>query len=692
MRRDKSHVQGERSMRSIFVAVCALGMIAGLGCSPASDVQPLPQAETPEQVADRVMQAASSKDEDAFMAILTTKARESLSSGDNGSFGGQEYDSYEVGEPVIDGAEASVPVSAVKGGEPENVNLKMRQEDGAWRLYAMGMVVGPDTEMTVNFENIGQMMQELTAGLGDALGEALTSTMENAFQSGSPEEIALKLAMFDALEPVDAAVVDSSWKLAENVQGKPRTEALSGIAESIDLSIHVGDHADVLSETVGIDTNEMSKLEAIERIANEAGLYTVLPNLQDWGIATAFMDGMADAMGALIGGEDSIVTVEGPGAEAALDNAMQTETPADNAITFTADAPAASPLFLGPFRLDLTKVEENVPHTTGNLQLQLTAHGLPPAVLSMMETHEDSFQIQEVVAPDGSPLIDMDMSYMGGGGVVGTAYHDTTSRELSGLLRSVDRIARITGMVELPRPTSMEALDFSTMVSGGQQTAGDLTVSVDKMDAFASLKVTGPEDVVESLVIYAQAYGPDGEPVMAHYSDYQSWQPGEGTFSMNLDETPSRVQLKIVLAADISLFPFAFTAVPLLKAAEQPEQLTALDFGVHPAPLKLTFVEITKRDSNFSEAKVSIENVSNKLPQSVFVDFVYLDGSGKELDSFPHTINGSFSSDGWSPLAKPGEKVDTDQTAFQMPENTQSISFRLNHVEFMDGTKWEPEA
>ncbi len=679
-------------MRSaISVAILAV-FIGTWGCSSPTDT---PSDETtttqsPEEVAERVMQAATSKDEAAFMAVLTAKARESLASDDSGSFSGQEYESYEIGDAVIDGSEASVPVSATNAGESENLNLKLRREDGAWRLYAMGMVVAPDTEMTINFENIGQMMQELTEGLGEALGDAFSSAFDDAFQSGSPEEIALKLAMFDALAPVSAEALESSWKLSGNFQGKPRIEALNAIAESIDLSIYAGDHADALAEPVGIDTTGMARLEAIERIANDAGLYSSLPNLQDWGIATAFMEGMAKAVGSMIGGDDSVVSIEGAGADAMKDEAMQTDAPPQNAITFASDAPAAPPLFLGPFRLDLTEIEENVPHTTGNLLLQLTAHGLPAAVLSALETYGESFEVQEVVGPDGAPLIDMDMNYMGGGSVVGSAYHDMAARELKGLLRSVDQIARITGTVELPRPTSVEDLDFAALESGASQTVGDLTVTVENVDASASFKVTGPEDVVERLAMYAQAYGADGEPVMAHYSDYQSWQAGEGTFSLSLEEPPSRVRLKMVLASDVSVYPFEFDAVPLKRAVEQPEQLAALDFGNHDAPLLFTFVEITKRDSDFSEAKVTIENVSNKLPQSAFVDFVYLDASGNELDSFPHTINGSFTADGWEPLAKPGEKVDTEQTAFQMPGNTQSIAFHINHIEFMDGTTWEP--
>jgi len=681
-------------MQRMLETSIAIVILAGIGCSaPAGGPTTTPEqaTETPEAVATVIMKAVSTKDEAAFMATLTQKARDAMESAEDGGFSGDDYESFEVGAAVIDGVNASVPVEAVNEGETQKMSLKLRQEAGDWKLFAIGIVLAPDAEMTVNFENIDEMMQEMATGLGEALGDAISSGMQAAFQMGSPEEAALKIAMFDALEPVNSETFESSWKLSENYRGKPRAEALSAIAESIDLSIHVGAHKDVLSEAVGFDTSDLSRLEAVERIANEAGLFSALPNLQDWGIASALMQGMADTLGAVVGGSESLVSINGDGAEALVEEARQVETPPKNTITFNTDTPPMPPLFMGPFRLDLAQIEENVPHATGNLVLQLTAHGLPSPVLSVLETHNDSFQVQEVVGSDGNPLIDMDVSYMGGGSAVGTAYHDTASRELTGLLRSVDRIARITGMVELPRPTSIEELDFAKMEAGASQTMGGLTVTVDQVSAFASFKITGPEDVVESLVIHAQPYNADDEPVVAHFSDYQSWQPGEGTFSLNTDEAPARVRLKFVLASEMSLYPFAFNAVPLAHASEQPDQLATLDYGAHDAPLKMTFIEITKRDPQFSEAKIAVENVSNKSPKNAFVDFVYLDAAGNELKSFPHTINGSFNASGWGPLAKPGEKVDTDQTAFQMPKNTQSISFRFNHVDFMDGTRWEPE-
>jgi hypothetical protein len=677
-------------------------ILAALGCSPPADAPSDPASdpgngpgavsETPEDVAARVMEAASTQDEEAFMAALTAKARASLASDDNGSFGGQDYDSYEIRNATIEGAEASVPVEAVSAGDTETLNLKLRQEDGAWRLYAIGMELAPGNEMTINFENIGEMLQGMVEGMGEALGEALTSGMEAAFQMGSPEENALKFAMFDALGPVGVDDFESSWTLSENLRGKTRTEALSVIADSLDLSIHVGRHADVMSEPVDFDTNNMTKLEAIERIANEAGLYSALPNLQDWGIASALMEGMADTLGAVVGGFESLVSINGDGADADLVEARRVETAPENAISFNADTPPMPPLFLGPFRLDLLEIEENVPHATGNLALRLTTHGLPSAMLNALETHGGSFQIHEVVDQDGNPLIDMGLSYMGGGSVVGSAYHDAATRELRGLLRSVDRIARVSGAIELSRPTSVEELDFVALKAGASQRLGDLTVTADQVDTFASFKITGPEELVAGLGIHAQPYGADGDPIISHYSDYQTWQAGEGTVSINTDETPSRVRLKFVLASEMSSYPFAFNDIPLMKTSDQPDQLAALDFGDHDGPLKMTFVEITKRDSSFSEATIAVENVSNKLPRSVFVDFVYLDGAGNELESFPHTINGSFTVDGWGALAEPGEKVNTEQTAFQMPEATQSIAFRFNHVEFMDGTRWEPDS
>jgi hypothetical protein len=679
-------------------------IIASLGCSqPADNESATPQpetatapataTETPEQVAERVMQAASTEDEEAFLAVLTQKARESMESDDDsGGFAGQEYDSYDIGTAVVDGAEATVPVEAVSMGEPESLNLKLRQESGAWRLYGLDVEIAPGTNMTVNFENIGEMMQEMMEGMGEALGEAFSSAMEGAFQMGSPEEAALKLAMFDAFETVSAEEYESSWKSAEDFRGTPRLEAITTLAEALALDVHAGSHADALSGPVETDVRGMSRLEAIERIANEAGLYSTLPNLQDWGIASDFMEGMAEMLGAVIGGEDSAISVSGDGAQKAIDDALNAATnTSEDGITFTPDPPAHTAQFLGPFRLDLVSIEENVPYATGSLILQVVAHGLPAPVLSALERQGESFRIDAVENADGEPLIDMDLSYLGGGSIVGSAYFDMATRELTGLLQSVDRIALIQGAIDVPLPAAVEEADFDALAPGASQRVDGLTITADQVDSYTSFKVAGPDESLQTLDVLAQAYGADGEPMTVHFSDFQAWREGEGVLSLNTDEKPARVRLKLVLASETESYPFEFSDVPLKHAAEQPVALAELDFGDHDAPLIMTFGGIVERDPSFSEVTVTVENVSNKEPESVFVDFVYFDADGNELDSFPHTINGAFTADGFEPLAKPGESVETEQTAFQMPENTETIGFRFNHVEFMDGSRWEPE-
>jgi hypothetical protein len=122
-----------------------------------------------------------------------------------------------------------------------------------------------------------------------------------------------------------------------------------------------------------------------------------------------------------------------------------------------------------------------------------------------------------------------------------------------------------------------------------------------------------------------------------------------------------------------------------------PEKLEELRFAGHDAPVSFSFVKVVEPDDQFAKVLLKIENHSNKAPQSAFVDFIYRDASGNEIDSFPHTVTGDFSSDGWDPLVEPGATAESEQTAFQMPANTKSIDFVVNSLEFLDGTKWQPE-
>ena len=50
--------------------------------------------------------------------------------------------------------------------------------------------------------------------------------------------------------------------------------------------------------------------------------------------------------------------------------------------------------------------------------------------------------------------------------------------------------------------------------------------------------------------------------------------------------------------------------------------------------------------------------------------FVYLDSAGQELESFPHTLTGTYGFDGQEPLAASGAKVVQETVAFFMPEGT----------------------
>lgn len=685
----------------LSVAVCA-GMTA---CSPNSSEDTGPTgpsgvtpaatlpSETPEQVAERMMDAIVAADEAAFKATLTHAAREALESGEAGDgFTGEDYQSYEIGAAVIEADEATVSVEAVKTDETEKMNLKMRNEDNAWRVYALGIILGPDSEMTLNLERLDDSLEAMAEGLGEMLVGAMEEAFSSAFQpGGDPKEIALKLGMFDALGPVTAAEFESTWRIGENYAGTARLEALKALAKPIGLSVYAGDHADALSEPVTTDTAGMSRLEAIERIANEAGLHSALPDLQDFGIMESFMGGLSKAFTALIGTEDSLITLEGKALEEYQKEFETQSGPAENAITFEAGEPSPRVQFHGPFRLALAAVEENPPHATGSLQLSLRAYGMPPAVLAMLEENDEGFQIHAVEDVNGAPLIDMSMSYFGGGQAVGNAFTDHASRDLLGLLQSVDRIARVSGAVSLVLPSEVGEVEFTTLEPGVSKSVGDLRLTVDDAGTNTNIKVSGPGDAVKSLVVLTQPYGADGEAMGVSYSDYQSWREGEGTININTESAPTRIRMKLVTKTERLEYPFEMKDILLVRADEQPEALAELDFSGNEAPLKLTFIEVTEPDESFAKVKIRIENVSNKPVKSAFVEFVYRDASGAELNTMSSTLNGEFSAEGWAPLAAVGASIDTEQTAFQMPKDAVSMDFRFHHVEFMDGTRWEPE-
>jgi hypothetical protein len=155
--------------------------------------------------------------------------------------------------------------------------------------------------------------------------------------------------------------------------------------------------------------------------------------------------------------------------------------------------------------------------------------------------------------------------------------------------------------------------------------------------------------------------------------------------SLQTPETPTAVDLKVCTVEQLT-YSFELTALGLTRFSENPAELPKLEFE-GGSPFAVEFVRFTKRDADFPEVQLTIKNLCNKDSTSVMAEFHYVDANGTELESFQHTLTGTFGADGIEPFAAGSEQTQLT-TAFFMPPETASVRVVVTQVEFADATTW----
>lgn len=664
---------------------------------------------SPEDVARSSMEATQAGDQEGFEALLTQKARDGLNAGDgeNSRFKmhDDKLDEYTVGEATIEGEEATVPVDAVEDGKPQNMKFKMRREDEQWRIYGVAMSLGENdgapVEFTLDFEKMGQMMesmvQGMVEGLGDGLQESFQSSIQQSMSGTSDEQLTEDRTRYEALRSVAEDEVREGWVNAVSFEGVTFADALADLAEGLGLSLHVGDHEEALSQSVSVSLAGISRLEAIEAISASAGLYPIYPEpeLQMGVFGEAMVQALASGMEAMFTSTDSAISFDGLGdAEPAQDEAIEEpekETIPANAIQLSAGPRPYPVAFMGPFMIEIEEIEESVPHAKGEIAFEVRAIGLNESVLAMLSQLSESTRFDRIEDAQGRSLIKPDVHYMSSGKIEGATYTDGFRIDLLNLIREVEEIHMFQGVQDLPLPINVEEVEFSDLTVGASQQVGDFQIVLKKTGTYSQFEISWPEESAEEIKVLCLPFNAAGEQIGIVYQSADSWFPGKAQASVNSSEAPASIKMKIVTESKNLEFPFEIQSIPLKRYAEMPEKIQDLDFGPHPEPLSLELVSIVERDPSFSKIEIRLMNHSNKDATSVFADFVYLDSTGAKLEDFPHTIAGAFSFEGEPILVEKGQTAEQETTAFQMHEKTQSIEFKLHHVEFVDGTRWEPQ-
>ena len=685
--------KGGNAMQITRLNAVLLALVLFAGCSGGPDSTAPPSddvaAETPEQVAQAFFEAGSTGDKARFEQLMTAKAREGLNSGDSGfTLTENQYENVEVRTATATDTEATVPVDMTQDGEPQTMTLKMRQEDNAWRIYAAGMVVAPDMEITINFEEIGGLLEGMVQGMGEAISSGMQTAFRDAMQGGSEEERAAKKAAFEALAPIDEAAYTATWTNDVEFQGQTALAALETLAAELDLVIHPGEHKKALATTIQtkMRLTGQSRLRIIEHISAHAGLYPVYPTAGQG--PGALVGAMAEAV---TEGMTGLIESTMPGALDGETEPAPEEEPPWNAITF-AKGPRPLPVaFTGPFIVEVIDLDENVPHATGNLRLAVKAFGLDPGLLALMTDSSERLVVSSLTNANGDGLRpNEDVRYYGGGTVTGSAYFESYSFDLKNLLRAVTTIDAVDATYTIALPTEILTAEFDSLAEGATQSVGVLTVTVKNAGGnYTQFDITGPEEQLVDLKAQLLPLDASGEMLGVLSQSVNKWNTGEAQADLNTHEVPASVRMKLITASKPLAYPINLRAIPLAHYAQMPEAIEQLAFESHDMPMTLRFVAFKDRESDFPKVDVEIINHSNKDALSASAKFMYRDASGKELEEFPHSLSGAYTPDGQQPVSLSAATTTVETTAFFMPDEADSIKIDLTRIEFIDGTTWE---
>jgi hypothetical protein len=653
----------------------------------------------PEGVARAFIEAKNAGDLKRFLGFMTTAARQALESGQGGAIAEGKIERYTIGETEITGDLAEVGVTSEQDGARQNLKLVMRHEDGAWRVYGVKVVLGEDNEMTINFEKVDSMVESMAEGIGESMAADMQKAFEDAARGGSEEEIARKKVVFESIVATSEDEFASSWRNPTDLRGKSAREAVEELALGCDLVTHVGDHGEILEKPVEVDVRGVSRVEAIERICEQIGLYPIYPSATTMSYPEGAVMGKAlgEMMSRMLTSEDSAISLEGgesEGVEKVEASAPDTPPP-PNAVTFATGTPPWPRVHVGPFVISVDGVDEYVPHGTGAVDVGIRTFGLKPGTLSLIADLGETIRLHRIVDTQERTLMEnADVRYFGGGMITGTAFESTTRVALRNLLRDVETIDRIEGAQKLALPLQVQTLEFESLDEGASQTVGDLHIGVKSKNTGSSgntnttFEIKGPEEALAQLKVRFWATNASGNDLGIIFESCDYWHGGRANANLQTAEAPARVRMKLIIQRKELEFPFSLRGAALARHAEMPEKIEDLSFD-GDAPIEVSFVRFKDKGGQFPMALLRTSNRSNKDALQIHAQFNYVDRQGKTLKDFPHTISGTFDMNGRQPVVRSGASPEVESTAFFMPEQTAGIVVTLNRVEFVDGTSWE---
>lgn len=150
----------------------------------------------PSSVTKSFIEASNRGDKETAESLLTRLARENVRSGkgegvsiirkDPVTKKDRKWDDYTVGAATVGGDNATVPISTKTNEKAETIKVKLRREDGSWRVYGFALPIDPNgQEITLDLEHPEHFAGELLKILPTAFGEGLKKLGDALSKAGN---------------------------------------------------------------------------------------------------------------------------------------------------------------------------------------------------------------------------------------------------------------------------------------------------------------------------------------------------------------------------------------------------------------------------------------------------------------------------------------------------------------------------
>ena len=417
------------------------------------------------------------------------------------------------------------------------------------------------------------------------------------------------------------------------------------------------DPNDVLQRPVTLKLNQVSRLEAIERVCEAAGVYP------EYDHQHAFAE-KHEAVIRLRPGQRGGDAVAGA-------------------------APARWVTFAGPLRIEILRVAEFPPYGVGNLKARVTSLPLPSPVRELIDGPSVTFQ-EVITNDDAQALTGLGQTARV---IVPTALEVAeSSLALQHLMRTATSLKETRGMVSLPLPRITSAVWLDSLTEGhtaqGEGVSATVRLSWATPGAWGVRYEVVSDRSLEGLVAFA--FDKEGQRI--HTVSYgTTWAPGfnQGSGSINLSTEPRMLAVVVVKKMQSYEREFTLENIPLARSAEQPVELPRLEFGDFERPLSVGAGELM-REGIFKQVELTLHNHANKDVREIELTFSYLNAQGEKLQDSSVSVAARYqdAADPYPSLVKAGDSTKVLQSAPLCPDETAEVRVTVDAVLFSDLDRW----